>query len=124
MKISLSPQRRDDTLVVVKSGSKLTINGELFDFSSMPDGDTLPASAIISPWFAGQVDNVGGELELILILPLPANYSPEQAFPEPLLVAADGPVALPQPLKISEQELAAMTDQVAAEPEVGQEPKA
>ncbi|MGC1328977.1 hypothetical protein, partial [Pseudomonas sp.] len=84
MKINLSPQRRDDTLEVACAGAVLTINGEAFDFSKMADGDTLPSSAISSPWFAGQVDNFGGELELTLILPLPANYSPEQAFPEPL----------------------------------------
>ena len=98
MKINLSPQRRDDSLEVSRVGAMLTINGEAFDFSQMADGDTLPASAISSPWLAGQVDNVGGELELTLILPLPANYSPQQAFPAPLVITADGPVVFPQPL--------------------------
>lgn len=98
MKINLSPVRRDDTLDVSLSGAVLTLNGEQFDFSRMVDGDTLPAGAISSPWFGGDVNNVGGVLELTLILPLPANFSPEQAFPQPLTIDVDGPVALPQPL--------------------------
>lgn len=76
----------------------MTLNGEDFDFSRMVDGDTLPASAISSPWFGGDVNNIGGVLELTLTLPLPANFSQEQAFPEPLTVDIDGPVELPQPL--------------------------
>lgn len=99
MKIKLSPVRRDDTLELWKLGNILTVNGECFDFSRMTDGDTLPASAISSPWFFGQVDNVGGELELILILPLPANYSQEQAFPAPLESVPDGLVVFPAPLQ-------------------------
>lgn len=98
MKIKLSPLRTDDTLEVSRAGAMLTINGEAFDFSQMADGDTLPASAISSPWFFGQIDNVGGELELTLILPLPVNYSPEQAFPIPLESVPDGPVVFPAPL--------------------------
>lgn len=98
MKIILSPQRRDDTLDLFVSGHVLTVNGEEFDFSRMLDGDTLPASAIVSQWFVGQVDNIAGSLELTVILPLPVNYSQEQAFPVPLVDVPDGPVALPQPL--------------------------
>lgn len=101
MKINLSPQRRGDSLVVVRAGSVLILNGETFDFTQMADGDTLPAAAISSQWFEGQVDKVGDELELTLILPLPDNYSPAQAFPEPLLLASDGPVSLPQPLPVA-----------------------
>jgi hypothetical protein len=102
MKINLSPQNRPDTLLIVKAGNKVTINGELFDFSSMVDGDTLPASAIASEWLVGDVHKADGELELTLILPLPVNFSPEQAFPEPLLITTDGPITLPQPLPTPE----------------------
>ena len=98
MIIKLSPQRRDDTLSVVRSGSILIVNGEEFNFSRMRDGDTLPAGAIQSIWFFGQVDNIGGELSLTLILPLPSNYSPEQAFPVDLVNVPDGPVVFPAPL--------------------------
>ena len=102
MRIKLSPQRRNDTLAVIKSGGILTVNGDTFDFSSMKDGDTLPHSAIRSEWFAGDVDNIGCELTLTLLLPLPANFSQEQAFPVDLTNVPDGPVILPQPLPIVE----------------------
>lgn len=98
MRIFLSPQRRDDTLDVSRTGAVLTVNGEDFDFSRMVDGDTLPAGAINSPWFVGQVDNIGGELELTLLFPLPANYSPQQAFPVPIENVPNGPVVFPAPL--------------------------
>ncbi|MCF5550303.1 hypothetical protein L6218_05990 [Pseudomonas syringae pv. syringae] len=98
MIIKLSPQRRDDTLEVIKAGNTLTVNGELFDFSRMVDGDTLPFSAVTSQWFIGNFDMVGDELTLTLVLPNPANYSPEQAFPIDLVSVPDGLVALPQPL--------------------------
>lgn len=104
MKINLTPQRRDDVLDVSVAGNSITLNGVVFDFSQMSDGDTLPAGAVNSEWFVGDVHKADGEIELTLILPLPMNYSPAQAFPEPLLVTADGPVALPQPLSLPDPE--------------------
>ena len=98
MIIHLSPVRRDETLEVVRDGLILTVNGEDFDFTSMLEGSTLPLAAIASDWFAGDVDMQGGELTLTLLLPLPANYSQEQAFPKPLLDVPDGLVIFPQPL--------------------------
>lgn len=98
MLIKLSPQRRDDTLSAVKSGNTLTLNGEQFDFTQMGAGDTLPRSAITSEWIVSDIDNIDGELALTLLLPLPANFSPEQAFPVDLLNVPDGSVIFPQPL--------------------------
>ena len=98
MRIELRPIRSDNTLSVIRSGDSLLINGEVFDFSPMTGGATLPASAINSQRFAGQVDRVDDKLELTIFLPLPINFSPEQAYPEPLLDVADGAVSLPQPL--------------------------
>jgi hypothetical protein len=98
MLINLYPVRRDDTLEVSRNGNVLTLNGEDFDLSQLLDGSTLPASAIASPWFNGPIDNVDGRLVMTLILPIPANYSPEQAFPLPIHALQDGPVHLPQPL--------------------------
>lgn len=98
MKIILSPQRRDDTLSMVKSGDLLIVNGESFDFSQMGDGDTLPSSAISSQWLVEKVDRIDGQLELTVLFPNPWNYSPEQAFPAALLNVPDGRVAMPKPL--------------------------
>ncbi|MBV4518545.1 hypothetical protein KVG88_00590 [Pseudomonas sp. SWRI74] len=103
MLINLSPQRRDDTLEVVKAGNVLSVNGKDFDFSPMGEGDTLPASAISSIWFFDKVDRINGELVLTLYLPLPYNYSHEQAFPVPLESVPDGPVAFPLPLPVDHE---------------------
>ena len=98
MRIILSPQRRDDTLSIFKSGDLLIVNGETLDFSPMGDGDTLPASAISSKWFVDKVDRINGELALTVLFPNPWNYSPEQAFPTDLLNVPDGRVDMPKPL--------------------------
>lgn len=110
MKIILSPQRRNDTLEVIKNGDVLTVNGEEFDFSPVGEGDTLPRQAISSLWFAGDVDRIEGELTLTLLFPNPWNYSQEQAFPVPLEDVPDGPVAFPQPLS-EEQAMAKLSEQ-------------
>lgn len=98
MKINLIPVGRPETLEVIRIGDVLNINGEVFDFSPIGEGDTLPTTAITSTWFMDKVERLNGELELTLILPLPSNYSQEQAFPVPLENVPDGAVAFPQPL--------------------------
>jgi hypothetical protein len=103
MRIDLQPIRSDAELSVVRIGDALVVNGETFDFSPIQEGDTLPATAISSSWFAGQVDRKSGELEITIFLPLPINFSPEQAYPEPLLNVPEGVVSLPQPLADPEQ---------------------
>lgn len=100
MIIKLSPIRLDEALVVSKQGSVLILNGESFDFTGVGDGDTLPLEAITSDWFADAVTRTGDTLELTIRLPLPANFSQEQAFPVPLLNVPDGVVQLPQPLPV------------------------
>lgn len=102
MKIHLSPVRSDEEIGATKSGESLIINGELFDFSPMGDGDTLPAEAINSPWFPGDVEKTDGELIITLLFPIPRNFSPEQAFPVPLEGLQDGAIKFPQPLPYTE----------------------
>lgn len=96
MIINLSPVRRDDELIAVKRGDALTINGLELDFSQLPEGATLPVEAIDCQWIAGPVERIEGELHLSLILPHGSNPPQSVAFPEPLVVAQDGPVELPQ----------------------------
>lgn len=95
MKIKLSPQRRDDTLAVTKVGDVLTINGDVFDFSGLPDGATIPAEDIPCDWIVGPVERVAGELHLTLILPHGPNPSPAVAFPAAIIDAPDGVIELP-----------------------------
>ena len=96
MKIILSPTRRNDRLTLSKSGDVLTLNGEAFDFTDVPNGATLPCSAISSDWFAGDVTrDQTGELTVPLILPHGANAPEANRFPAALKSVADGPVELP-----------------------------
>lgn len=96
MRISFSPQRRDDVLAVVKAGETLTINGSSFDFAGLPDGATLPAGEVPCDWITGAVERIGGDLHLTLILPHGPNPSAAVAFPAPIIDPPDGPLAIPR----------------------------
>lgn len=102
MQIKLWPTRCDDVLEIEKRGETLIVNGEVFDFSPMTEGSTLPGAAITSKWFIGDMEKTGGEIRLAMFLPIPANFSPEQAFPADLVDVQDGPIRLPQPLPLPE----------------------
>lgn len=95
MRISFSPQLRDDTLTVIKAGDVLTINGEGFDFSGLLDGATIPTGEVPCDWIAGPVERIGGDLHLTLILPHGADPSAAVAFPAPLINPPDGPLTIP-----------------------------
>lgn len=95
MIIKLSPVRMDETLITSRSGDVLTLNGEPFDFSRLPEGGTLPAEAIDSEWIIGPVSRIDGVLHLALRLPHGANPSHAVAFPEPIHATEDGPIPLP-----------------------------
>lgn len=96
MQIKFNPQRRDDALTVVKQGDTLIVNGIEYDFSTIPEGATLPADAIDSDFFSGPVERIGGEIYVTLTLPHGPNPSQAVAFPAPKNVLSDGPVELPQ----------------------------
>jgi hypothetical protein len=96
MRISFSPQRRDDTLILEKpTTDRLRVNGELFDFSTMQDGDVIPAGTVPCDWIIGPVEKVDGEVRLTLVLPHGPNPSQSVAFPEPITATDDGPIAVP-----------------------------
>ena len=96
MHIILLPQRRDDTLTVSKQGDTLTVNGIAYDFSVIPDGATLPASAVDCEFITGDVERISGVLHISLILPHGPNPSQEVAFPAPIINPPDGVLELPQ----------------------------
>ncbi|WP_295808871.1 hypothetical protein [uncultured Nitratireductor sp.] len=95
MRISFSPQRRDTTLELSRAGDVLTINGDPFDFSGVPEGASLPQEAIAGNWFVGPVERVAGQLRMTLVLPHGPNPSPAVAFPEALNVTSDGAIDVP-----------------------------
>lgn len=96
MQIKFNPQRRDDALAVVKQGDTLIVNGIEYDFSTIPEGATLPADAIDSDLFSGPVERIAGVLHVTLTLPHGPNPSQAVAFPEPVTVIEDGIVELPR----------------------------
>ncbi|MDX0256570.1 hypothetical protein GOC32_16560 [Sinorhizobium meliloti] len=95
MQIKFSPQRRDDLLTVTKAGDVFTVNGVAFDFSTLPDGATVPAGEVPCEWLVGPVERIAGELHLTLILPHGPNPSQAVAFPAPIVDPSDGIIPLP-----------------------------
>ena len=95
MIINLSPQRRDDTLTVVKSGDVLTINGEVFDFTQIPDGGLLPKEAITCQWILSDIKRNNGTLELTMLLPFGYGATEAARFPQPIINPPDGTIELP-----------------------------
>ncbi|MEC6486209.1 hypothetical protein VXS82_22890, partial [Pseudomonas aeruginosa] len=66
MIITLSPYvalpGSDEHLMLSRTGDVLTVNGQSFDFTPLPEGGELPAEAIGSEWFAGPVVRREGRL--------------------------------------------------------------
>lgn len=95
MLIKFSPVRLDVQLIVSVSGDVITLNGEDFDFTPLPEGATLPNAALSSEWFVGDVTRNKGELSLTLKLPHGPNAPESTRFPESFRVLTDGVVSLP-----------------------------
>ena len=56
-------------LSVTKHGDSLTINSIEYDFTTLPDGATLPPEAIDCDYIVGDVSRVNGTIELTLLAP-------------------------------------------------------
>ena len=98
MKIKLSPVRCDEQLSASVVGDAITLNGIKFDFSQLSAGDTLPKSAVYCQWIASDVERIGDEIYLTLILPHGANAPHETRFPtaySEFMTVTDGEVPLP-----------------------------
>lgn len=96
MKLEFSPVRSEAVLTASVSGDVLTVNGEAFDFSALPEGATLPRDAVLGDWLASDVERRAGEVCLTLFLPHGSNPPPETAFPAAVVVSG-GPVPVPAP---------------------------
>jgi hypothetical protein len=95
MLITLSPVRQGAALTLHRKGDILTINGEAFDLSGIPEGATLPCAAVACDWLASDIERAGGVLRLTLILPHGAAAPHETLFPATITLTEDGPVTLP-----------------------------
>lgn len=107
MIIKLSPVAISESpLSVSVMGDILTINGEVFDFSPIPPGYSLPLEAIGSQLFHGPaVRDSEGILTITLRFPHPDYADETMRFPVPINVLKDGPVELPStPAPIMQEE--------------------
>lgn len=105
MRIALSlfapPPQEFTPLSVTKSGDILTINGEVFNFTSLPDGADVPAGEVPCEWIFGPVQRVAGELHLTLRFPLASSTEPWATWPLVLEAVPDGAVDLPTTTTVS-----------------------
>ncbi len=120
-KITLCPRRFEQELVLSRDGDRLNINGEWFDFSPLLEGSTLPASAINSTSFFGDIERIDGSILLTLWLPHGPNAPESTRYPEPILVNEDGPVELPIYDEPQEPEMPAELESAAPDEEATDE---
>lgn len=95
MYITLTPVRCNASLSVDRQGDLLTINGEVYDLSGIPEGAILPRDAVECSWLASDIERKNGRLHLSLILPHGSDAPDGMRFPDAIDLEGDGPVALP-----------------------------
>lgn len=64
------------------NGDTLTVDGEAFDFTPIPEGATLPAGAVDGDWLASDVTRTNGEIYLSVAMAHGVNAPHETLFPE------------------------------------------
>lgn len=94
--INLSPQVNSAVFNLSKNGDVLTLNEEVYDFTALVEGATLPKEAINSDWIISDVSRNNGNIELSLLFPISSTASEAARFPVPLEVSVDGVVTLPE----------------------------
>lgn len=114
MKITLWPDLVSWPMDVSVNKDTLTINGESFDFSVIPDGYSLPGKAVGSKYFvdAAEIFRKDGVIHVSILLPVSADSPEELRNPaKPIVISAkSGKVAIPD------------TSPVVKEPQSGLEP--
>lgn len=90
MKIKLSPVFKDTApLSAQVAGDVITINGEVYDFTPLKEGETLPSEALPDGVFASSVERIDGDIHLTLVLPHAVTAPEETRFPAAYSVAMD-----------------------------------
>lgn len=88
--LNLSPVRSDEETVASLTGTVLTLNGDDYDLSELPDGAVANHPAL------GKVTRNGDDYECTIRLGHGANAPESTRFPEPIvLVDHAGPIDLP-----------------------------
>lgn len=96
MKINLFPQVRNGSLTLSKTGDSITVNGEVFDFTPLPEGAIIPPEAIAHEYFLWPIKRVDGVLHISILFPIAMTAPREACFPDAILAIVDGPIALPE----------------------------
>ncbi|CAZ66196.1 hypothetical protein [Pseudomonas phage LUZ7] len=78
------------------TGDSIRVSGVDYDFSQLPEGGYLPATAIEGAPFSGGITRKGGEIYLTLVFPIRGDFSEEARFPKPIHIKKDGIVEFPQ----------------------------
>ena len=99
IKLTFVPRRADSATALEISGSILTVGGEDYDLSDVPDGATVerraPAGALENPDLC-RVSRNGDEYECLMRLNFGPNAPRETRFPAPIILENhNGPVELP-----------------------------
>ena len=95
MNVNFKPIRHNETLKIVKNGDELTVNEEVYDFSSLSDGHKLPRGSIDNKWIVGDVYREDGILNITFLLPHGKNASEETRYFESIINPDDGELDLP-----------------------------
>jgi len=99
MIIHLSPRRplpalEGETVTVERAGDAIVINGSGFDFSTLAEGDLIPAGTVPCDRMCGPVTRSGGHI----VLTLRVDHGPSSEpipQPDPIVDPPDGPITLP-----------------------------
>lgn len=94
--IKFYPARSDDMelLTVSVKGFVVTMNGEVFDFSPLKDGDSLHPDAVDNLYFTDDITVTGSDLNIGLLMPYRFTEDKFILFPSPVSVKS-GKVAVP-----------------------------
>lgn len=95
MHITFSPTRLPEPMTLSRNGDMLTINGQVFDFTDLPEGAILPREAVDCALLHSGVARIDGAINLTLTLPHGANAPEETLFPAPIINPPDGLIELP-----------------------------
>lgn len=110
MKIKLWPDFIEGPLAASVNGDVLTINGEEFDFSGIPEGHRLPASAVANRFFmtgsSEFIERKGKTLYLTIKFPVYLD-SPEgiRNPPDPIIIdARSGQIKFPDASSVKSED--------------------
>lgn len=94
--IKFYPARTDimELLTVSVKGFVLTVNGEVFDFSPLKDGDTLHPDAVDNLYFTDHITCTGNDLNVGLLMPYRYTDEKDILFPADVSVKS-GKVKVP-----------------------------